>query len=158
VALAGQDPRSREFTTIPDPYTDDEAEKFVYGFAPTVWQLGIEAVFAVADAEDAYAGSMSMRLPGDAMTTPIGDVGYLIGPWARGRGYAPAALRAMCDWAFTELDLTRIEWCAYVGNDASRRVAERAGFTVEGLARAALNQRGTYRDIWTGSRLVTDTR
>ena len=105
----------------------------MHDFAPAAWARGVEAVFAVADADDAYAGSMSLRLHGDELTTGIGDVGYLIAPQARGRGYAQAALTALCDWGFAALRLHRIEWQAYVGNDASRTVAERAGFQVEGV-------------------------
>jgi RimJ/RimL family protein N-acetyltransferase len=153
---ACRDPLSIEYTTVPDPYTERDADGFIQGYAPRVWALGVEAVFAVADADDALAGTMALRLPGDETTTHIGDVGYLIGPWARGRGYAPAALRAMCAWGFGELGLSRIEWRAYVGNDASRKVAERAGFTVEGMLRASLPHRGTYRDAWIGARLVSD--
>jgi RimJ/RimL family protein N-acetyltransferase len=153
---ACRDPLSRAFTTVPDPYDEADAESFLYDYAPTVWARGVEAVFAVADGDDAYAGSMSLRLPEDAMTTTLGDVGYLIGPWARRRGYAPAALRLLCDWGFERLALRRIEWRAFVGNDASRTVATRAGFTMEGTARAALRHRDTYRDTWTGARLATD--
>jgi RimJ/RimL family protein N-acetyltransferase len=156
VRRAAGDPLSVQYTTVPDPYTDADADSFVHGYAPGVWRLGVEAVFAVADASDAFAGTMALRLPGDPVTTLTGDVGYLIGPWARGRGYAPAALRALCDWAFPALELHRIEWRAYVGNDASRRVAERAGFTVEGLLRSSLGHRGTIMDAWIGARLVTD--
>jgi RimJ/RimL family protein N-acetyltransferase len=153
---ACRDPLSIEYTTVPDPYTEADADAFIQGFAPAAWAAGVEAVFAVADADDALAGTMALRLPGDPLTGPIGDVGFLIGPWARGRGYAPAALRALCTWGFTELELTRIEWRAYAGNDASRTVAERAGFTVEGLLRASLAHRGTLRDAWIGARLVSD--
>ena len=156
VVASCRDPLSREFTTVPDPYDEADAESFLHDYAPTVWARGVEAVFAVADADDAFIGSMALRLPGDAMTTPIGDVGYLIGPWARGRGYAPAALRLLCDWGFQRLAVQRIEWRAFVGNEASRTVATRAGFTMEGVARAALRHRDTYRDTWTGARLAAD--
>jgi RimJ/RimL family protein N-acetyltransferase len=156
IIAACQDPESLRFTTVPHPYTADHAEDFVHGIAPGAWARGVEAVFAVADNEDRYAGSMSLRLHGDEMTTPTGDVGYLIGPWARGRGYASAALSALCHWGFTELRLHRIEWQAYVGNDASRRVAERAGFQVEGVGRDSLIQRGEYRTAWIAARLATD--
>jgi RimJ/RimL family protein N-acetyltransferase len=118
---ACRDPLSRAFTTVPDPYDEADAESFLYDYAPTVWARGVEAVFAVADGDDAYVGSMSLRLPEDAMTTTLGDVGYLIGPWARRRGYAPAALRLLCDWGFERLALRRIEWRAFVGNDAHVR-------------------------------------
>jgi hypothetical protein len=35
-------------------------------------------------------------------------------------------------------------------------VAERAGFTIEGVQRAGCVQRGERRDAWVGSRLATD--
>ena len=69
---------------------------------------------------------------------------------------ALTALRLLCDWGFERLALQRIEWRAFVGNEASRTVATRAGFTMEGVARAALRHRGTYRDTWTGARLAAD--
>jgi RimJ/RimL family protein N-acetyltransferase len=62
----------------------------------------------------------------------------------------------LCDWGFAALGLHRIEWRAYVGNEASRRTAVKAGFTVEGLARAGCTQRGERRDAWIGARLSTD--
>jgi RimJ/RimL family protein N-acetyltransferase len=43
-----------------------------------------------------------------------------------------------------------------VGNDASRRVAEKAGFTVEGLLRRALPTGAARRDCWVGSLLTDD--
>jgi RimJ/RimL family protein N-acetyltransferase len=101
---------------------------------------------------------MTLRLEGDELTTLTGEVGYLIGPWARGRGYASAALSALCDWGFAALRLHRIEWQAYVGNDASRTVAQRAGFQIEGATRDALVQRGMYQTAWIGARLATDPR
>ncbi len=158
MVVACTDPESVRYTTVPHPYTADDARAFVHEFAPLVWARGIEAVFAVADADDRYVGSMSLRLLGDELTTVTGEVGYLIGAWARGRGFASAALTAMCDWAFTALRLHRIEWRAYVGNNASRTVAERAGFQVEGTGRDALVQRGAYRTAWIGARLTSDPR
>jgi RimJ/RimL family protein N-acetyltransferase len=156
IVLACQDPLSIRYTTVPHPYTKEHAEAFVHVFAPGGWQRGVEAVFAVADADDAYAGSMTLRLQGDENTTVTADVGYLIGPWARGRGYAQAALGALCEWGFAGLRLHRIEWEAFLGNDASRSVAERAGFVVEGMRRESLSQRGAYQSAWIGARLATD--
>jgi RimJ/RimL family protein N-acetyltransferase len=151
---ACRDPDSVRYTTVPDPYDEAQAEAFIHGFAPSMWARGTEAVFAIADADDALVGTMALRLPGDELFTPTAEVGYLIGPWARGRGYATAALRALCDWGFEHLALRRIEWLAYVGNAASRATAERAGFRVEGELRQALPHRGTYRDAWIGARIA----
>jgi ribosomal-protein-alanine N-acetyltransferase len=68
----------------------------------------------------------------------LGAIGYTIGERFRGRGYATAAVRALLRLAFGPVDLDRIEAIAVVENAASRRVLERAGFRLEGIARAHL--------------------
>ena len=42
---------------------------------------------------------------------------------------------AVCRWGFGALGLARVDWFAEVGNAGSRRVAEKAGFTIEGVLR-----------------------
>jgi len=153
---ACNDPATARYTTVPQPYGEADAEGFITRFAPQQWARGLEAIFAIADADDAFVGTMALRLHGDELTTPTGDVGYLVGPWARGHGYASTALGAITEWGFRALALHRIEWQAYVGNTASRATAERAGFRVEGEHRHALQHRGGYEDAWIGARLATD--
>jgi RimJ/RimL family protein N-acetyltransferase len=153
VTLACQDPESARWTTIPDPYRREDADYYIREYAPGRWARGDAAIFALADDRDAFVGSMDLRL-GPAVD--VADVGYLVAPWARGRGYASAALRAVATWGTVRLGVNRVEWRAYVGNEASRRVAEKAGFTVEGTARSGCLQRGQYRDAWTGALLATD--
>ncbi len=79
-------------------------------------------------------------------------------PSARGRGVATAAVRALCQWAFAQPDLglDLIEWRCEVGNVASSRVAEKAGFLMEGTLRARLHHRATRVDAWVGSLRSTD--
>ncbi len=153
---ACNDPESVRFTTVPHPYQLEDAVAFVHEVAPAGWARGVEAIFAVADADDSLVGTMALRLSGDELTTPHGDVGYLMGPWARGQGYASAALRLLVDWGVRALALHRIEWRAYVGNTASRQTAQRAGFRVEGEQRQVLAHRGEYVDAWIGARLASD--
>jgi RimJ/RimL family protein N-acetyltransferase len=156
IVNACRDPESARWTMVPDPYRQVDAEGFVRSHAPRQWARGAGAVFVLADEADAYVGSMELRLsPSDP---GLADVGFLTAPAARGRGYAPAALRALCHWGFDALDVHRIEWRAYVGNEASRRVAEKAGFTLEGTARSALGHRGERRDCLVGALLTTDPR
>jgi ribosomal-protein-alanine N-acetyltransferase len=57
------------------------------------------------------------------------------------------------DWAFATVGLRRIELHAAVGNTASRRVAERAGFQEEGIKRAWRSVRGQPMDFVLYSRL-----
>ena len=70
------------------------------------------------------------------------EIGYWLAPWARKRGYATEAVTAVCAYGFAT-GLHRIELLAATGNHASQRVAERAGFTREGVLREAeLHARG----------------
>lgn len=72
---------------------------------------------------------------------------FEIGYWCRsgftGRGYATEAVRAVTRFAFDRLQARRVEIRMDAGNERSRRVAERAGFTFEGvLRRDSLTPRG----------------
>ena len=73
-------------------------------------------------------------------------VGYWLAPAARGRGLATRAVRLVAAWAFTDPTLERLELMTLVGNDASGRVALRAGFRREGILRRYLDFRGALLD------------
>lgn len=148
------DPETARWFGGPQPYTGADALTHVERTVPRRWARGTEAVFAITDAADAYLGSVDLRIrTGDPA---VGEVGFQVGPRWRGRGHAGAAVRAICRWGFAELGLSRIEWRAEVGNDASRRVVEKAGFTVEGLLRQGLRTDGGRRDCWVGSLVKGD--
>jgi RimJ/RimL family protein N-acetyltransferase len=68
------------------------------------------------------------------------------------------ALRLLLDWGFAERGFETVIWWAHRGNWASRKVAWRLGFTIEGSARQWLTQRGELRDAWVGTLLSTDPR
>ncbi|MEU4714159.1 GNAT family N-acetyltransferase, partial [Micromonospora purpureochromogenes] len=141
-----QDLDTIRWTTVPHPYRREHAEGFRRDVADAAWARGTGAYYAVADADDRYVASVDLRLGPDPL---VGNVGFMTAPHARGRGYLPAAVGALAAWGFTTLGLARIEWLALVGNTASRRVAEKAGFSFEGTARARLTARdGGRGDAW----------
>ncbi|WP_320068945.1 GNAT family protein [Micromonospora sp. RTGN7] len=150
-----RDPHTARWTTVPAPYDRTHAEGFKRDIADAAWARGTGASFTVADGDDRYVASIDLRI---TAADPVrGSVGFMTAPHARGRGYMPAATAALAAWGFTTFGLARIEWRALVGNTASRRVAEKAGFTMEGVARAALATRGGARgDTWVGSLLPED--
>ena len=75
-----------------------------------------------------------------------GTLGYWIGQPFAGQGLATAAVRAMLGYAFDELGLHRVEAACVPANAASRRVLEKAGFELEGRARAYLKINGGWAD------------
>ena len=86
-----------------------------------------------------------------------GELGYWAAPDYRGRGYVPRAVRLLCRWAFDELALPRMQLGTFPGNVASERVAEKCGFTREGVLRAWMEQRGERRDVTMWSLLPGDS-
>ena len=153
VFAACQDPDIQRWTTVPSPYTREDAKAWVTTTAPEQWQSGTATPFAVVDATTGeLLASVGLHLiRGDRC-----EVGYWCVPSARGQSVVSDAVSAVCRWGFAELGLQRIEWVAGVGNWASRAVAQKCGFTVEGLARMGMHYRGGHIDAWVGALLSTD--
>lgn len=73
-------------------------------------------------------------------------VGYWLAPHARGGGVATRVVRLLARWGFERLALARLELTCGPDNTASQRVAERCGFTREGVLRSHLPFQGERRD------------
>jgi RimJ/RimL family protein N-acetyltransferase len=137
-----RDPEMQRWTTVPSPYEREDAYAWIER-SRAQWASGESAVFAVAlpDA-DGYLGGIDVR----SGPWPVGEIGYGIRREARGRGVATRALRLLARWALDELGLVRLQLVTDVENVASQRVAERAGFTREGVLRQALEVKGRRSD------------
>lgn len=85
-------------------------------------------------------------------------VSYLSSGAVRGRGHVRRALGAVVDWAFTDLDLFRLELGHRTNNPASGAVAEAVGFVPEGVERAKLRYGDDRFDVRTMALLATDPR
>lgn len=148
-----QDPLSQRWTTVPVPYSTQMAHDFVTRTMPIGWAQGSEWGFAL-EVEGRYAGTVSLRDLGEGRA----EIAYGSHPWARGRGLVERGLRLLLEWGFAERGLQSVLWQAHVGNWASRRLAWRLGFAVEGTLRQHLAQRGELRDAWVGTLLADDPR
>jgi ribosomal-protein-alanine N-acetyltransferase len=74
------------------------------------------------------------------------NVGYWVAESHSGKGYATRALGLMCERAFGELALHRVEAGTLLHNVASQRVIEKNGFTRIGVAPRYLQIAGTWSD------------
>lgn len=133
VARACDDRDAARWLPLPVPYTPQDGRDYVDDLVPTEWAEGVRANVAVTDAATgALLGAVGLGL-----RNGMGEMGYWTAPWARRRGVAARAARLHCDWGFEALSLPRVELLADVGNTPSQQVAVAAGFTREGVLRAA---------------------
>ena len=151
-----QDPEIGRWTSVPTPYQRADADQWVLLDAPRGWAASTELSWPVADPADPSVALGSVALHHLDLTDRVGEVGYWVAAGARGRGLATRAVGLACRWAFDGLGLERVDWEAAVGNEASRRVALRVGFTLEGTARGRLVAHGRRDDSWLAGLLAED--
>lgn len=63
------------------------------------------------------------------------DIGYRINKNYWGQGFAPEAGQALVKFGFEDMNLTRLQIRCFTNNTGSVRVAQKLGFTQEGLIR-----------------------
>lgn len=119
---------------IPYPYTEDDAREYI-AQCRQGWADGTFTNFAIAEPETGAAiGSMGVRwLEPDQ---GVVEVGYWVAPEARGKGICTRALVVVSRWLIAEHGMERVQLRAEERNTASKRVAEKAGFTREGVLRS----------------------
>ena len=126
---------------VPQPYTLDDARSYIAGGA------GVEQeTFAVTDAESGrILGAIGLGHAIDGVC----EIGYWIREDARGNGATTRALVLLSRDALGREGVERVQLRADVENLSSCRVAEKAGFSREGVLRSAKwNARLGRRQDW----------
>ncbi len=143
VFAACQDSLIARFIPIPQPYTMAAAEAFAARRVAD-WETKTEASFAIVDdSGGAFLGTIARHGP----TGHHVSFGYWLSPAARGHGVATRALRLIVAWTMATTSAIRFEVWTDVDNEASGRVALRAGFAREGIRRAwSLDRDGRPED------------
>ncbi|MER8070011.1 GNAT family N-acetyltransferase [Streptomyces sp. NPDC094034] len=147
-----QDPEIQRWIPIPAPYERRHAAHFIERIVPDGWRTATICTFGVVP----RGGGPVLGAVNAHCQSGTWEIGYWTAREHRGRGYTTEAVRAVAHWVFTALGAQRLEWRAEAGNAGSRAVAEKAGFVLEGVLRAALLHRDTLRDVWIGALLPSD--
>ncbi len=120
---ACQDSEIQRWTTVPRPYLRDHAESFVDN------RSGELAAYAIVHSQSGETvGVVGIH----DVSHGIASVGYWVAPWGRRRGAAADALQVLEALIGRDTEALTIRALIAETNAASRRSAERAGFTTTG--------------------------
>lgn len=127
-----------------EQYAIEETREFILA-RDDAWKNNIDYGFGVFDATTGqFLGGVGLSQVN--RIHQIANLGYWVRTSATGRGTATRAARLAAQFGFEQAGLGRIEILAAVANTASRRVAEKAGATREGVLRRRLLTHGEIHD------------
>jgi RimJ/RimL family protein N-acetyltransferase len=147
IVVACNDRAIAEFLDmIPQPYTRSDADAYLEA-CRIGWRESTFANFAVV-VDGRAVGSIGVRWKDP--DHGVAEVGYWVANEARGKGVCTRALRLVSGWVLGRPGMARLQLRAAEQNVASQRVAEKAGFTREGVLRSShYNARLGKRIDWT---------
>lgn len=111
--------------------SEDDAGRFIRDGFDELVSYGLPTVGIWQEGE--MAGGISFF--GTSTRLRATEIGYWLGAKAQGRGLMTRSLTALLGYAFTEVGINRVVISVEVGNDRSRAIPERLGFTLEGIKR-----------------------
>lgn len=101
------------------------------------WLLRTDLTLGIFDIRDEQLlGGTGLHAPNWALRSF--KIGYWLRPTAEGKGFMSETVRSLAIFALDALQANRVEILCDASNERSRRVAERAGFTLEGRMRNIL--------------------
>lgn len=151
-----RDPEIARWTRVPEPYRDADARAWLRQEAHGRARGELLGLLVVDPDDDRLHGSVGLvRADWEEGRC---ELGYWVARESRGRGIATRAVRLLSAWAFDNLPVERIEIHAEPENARSRRVAEAAGFSFEGVLRSYFVNKGRRRDAATYSLLRGELR
>jgi RimJ/RimL family protein N-acetyltransferase len=131
---AGDDPLTQTWLPLPSPYTREMAAQWCRDGAREMYTAGRALVRAI-ELDGELAGCIDLKRIDERSRSC--EIGYWTVPAARGRGVMVEAVTGLARWVLAEMAYQRVELRIAPGNAASLRVAEKAGFVREGVARNA---------------------
>jgi RimJ/RimL family protein N-acetyltransferase len=145
IVLAFSDPVMQRFSWRTAPYTGTDARGYL-AEQEEARLRGEGLNFALVEPHDQDVVLGCVSLSEVRVDQGRAAVGYWLAPQGRGRGAATQAVRLLARWAFADLGLARLELTCGPDNEASQHVAERCGFSREGLLRSHVPFKGGRRD------------
>ena len=153
IVIAGNDPETQKWLPLPTPYTPEDARRFINEISIATLAAGTGIVFAI-EWKGVFVGCIDIKRA--EWLNGVCEIGYWTMPESRGRGLMSQALAHLSSWVLLEQGFARVEVRVAVENFASQRVAQKAGFVREGLARRAGRVHGGRVDLIIYSKVLED--
>ena len=116
-------------------------------------EAGTEHAFVILKGEEVVGRIGLHRID---LQNRVGEIGYWIGEEYQGNGLITKACGGLIAYAFDTLLLNRIEIRCGMTNTKSQKIAERLGFTLEGISRQAYFVRDAFFDLKVYSMLKSE--
>jgi len=134
---------------------EDEARTWIADWEQR-WAAETAASWAVVDARDDRAvGQVGLRTI--SLFEASAQLSYWVLPSVRGAGIASGAVAALTRWAFGTVRLNRLSLLHSTANAASCRVADKAGYGLEGTLRSSMLHVDGWHDVHVHARLKSDS-
>lgn len=153
VAGAANDSETQKWLPLPTPYTLEDANHFIAEISVATLAAGTGIVFAI-EQDNMFVGCIDVKRA--EWLNRNCEIGYWTMPEHRGRGFMPQALGMLSQWVLHQQGFCRVEVRVADGNYSSQRVAEKAGYIREGIARQAGRVHGGRVDLIVYSRVWDD--
>ena len=152
IARSCQDPDIARFTMMPDSMSEAQARQWIeHGLER--WPRGLARFALTVPPSDECIGQIGIQFD---FAMRRAEAFYWLDRGARGRGIAVEALNLVTEWAFRDFDIVRAQLATHLDNERSQRVAERCGYSREGVLRAWEPVKNEQPDVVMWSRLAND--
>lgn len=128
------------------PHVDSETA-FKREFGENGFWTSERGLLVMVDGNDNLVGDIGFFRPAEYLTSTFEIFYRVYEESQRGKGITPEALTMLVRWLFDSKPCNRLQLTIDTENKASRRVAEKCGFTHEGTLRSVMFHRGQHRDM-----------
>ncbi|MDR0314827.1 MAG: GNAT family N-acetyltransferase [Oscillospiraceae bacterium] len=130
--------------SFPHPYTLEDAEEYIDMCANAD---KTKSLCRCVDVNGGAVGSIGVFLLDDVYCKSA-EIGYWLSQDYWGMGIMTKAVSEICEIAFKELDIVRIQACVFGFNKGSMKVLSKAGFDLEGILKKSIYKDGQIHDSY----------
>lgn len=130
---------------IPYPYTEADFQAWLQIVEKATMQQGQPVNWAIRDEKEFFIGGCGF-VGLEIGKSHRAEIGYWLAKPYWGQGIMTAIVRRLCEFAFAEFGLVKIEALVFAENVASAKVLEKCGFVQEGYLRKHHLKDGKYLD------------